>query len=196
MQNTGLLLINLKKTINMLKPEALYLKSITSGLKRMKILNLCSDSEDDLRRYEPYCLTELILPLKKHNRLQNLDIKAGKGVDIVCDCQDMKKSIKNKSYDIVFFFNAIEHLLKPSMAVKEIHRVLKDGGICYASAPAENYPYHEDPIDTMLRMSSLGDWRRFFTEDKWNITIFKLLKVFRNQYNRIDGVTIIKAIKQ
>lgn len=179
----------------MLKVESEVLGKVLKDIKEKKILNLCSSTYEDNWCYQPHYFENLIFPLlRRGNVIYNLDIKEGTGIDIVADCQDMYMII-DESYDIVFFFNALEHLWEPEKAVAEIYRILKLGGVCYASAPAEGYPYHEDPIDTLLRLTTMQDWKRFFVSSKWEIFLFKFLNEYRDVYHRLDTVSIIGVRK-
>jgi len=180
----------------MLKVEAMFLEDSLKQIEKKKVINLCSSTYEDNWHYQPYYFENVIFPLlRRRNIIHNLDIKKGTGIDIVANCQDMYM-IRDRFYDIVFFFNAMEHLWEPEKAVAEIYRILKPEGICYATVPAEGYPYHEDPIDTMLRMSTVKDWKAFFTEDKWKIILFKVLKEYRIRYGRVDTITVIQAVRK
>ena len=181
----------------MLKQEAIFLSQLLSGVTKKKVLNIGSMTIPKLRLYQPWCLEYVLEPLKKRkNKIYNLDMEKGEGVDIVADCQDMRQVIRDGYFEVVLFLNTLEHLLRPDQALVEIYRVLAVGGSCFASVPAFDYPYHEDPLDTLLRLSNLEDWRRYFTREKWAIVNFKLVTDSRLQPPRLDQVTIIKAIKK
>lgn len=47
----------------------------------------------------------------------------------------VKMPFKNNSFDFVFCSSLIEHIKNPDSLIKEIERVLIDGGICYLSFP-------------------------------------------------------------
>ena len=152
--------------------------------------------EAQIKRYQPWCWDDMIQPLlDRKNIIHNLDTQRGDGVDIVCDCQDMSREIKDETYDVVLFFNTLEHLFYTDKAILEIYRVLKPKGLCFSSCPAEDYPYHEDPVDTMLRLSTLVEWRDHFKETAWTIDVFKIVKSYRSQFNRLDVVSLIRANK-
>lgn len=181
---------------NMLLEEAKVLRVLLKGLKKKTILNIGSMSTKQLIRYHPWCLDDVINPLMyRKNKIHGLDMVEGEGVDIICDCQDMRRKVGDKIYDAVLFTNTIEHLFYPHSAISEIYRVLKSKGVCYASCPSTGYPYHEDPIDTMLRIATLEDWQRFFISGRWEIDLFKVIKSYRTNLHRVDEVTIIRANK-
>ena len=54
--------------------------------------------------------------------------------------------VKNNSYDVVFCFELLEHLEKPSLALKEISRILKINGRAFISMPFM-YRHHPNPND-------------------------------------------------
>jgi SAM-dependent methyltransferase len=66
------------------------------------------------------------------------------GVDIVGDILAMP--IDDASYDCVFCTGTLEHVEDPWKAVREIHRVLKPGGIVHIDVPFIQ-GFHADPND-------------------------------------------------
>jgi SAM-dependent methyltransferase len=72
------------------------------------------------------------------------DMCPGPYIDIVGSVLDV--NLPNNSYDTVISTQVLEHVEKPWIMVKEIGRILKEGGICILSAPFI-VPYHADPND-------------------------------------------------
>lgn len=72
------------------------------------------------------------------------DMMPGKNIDIVGDALNLP--FENFSFDTVVSTQTLEHVKRPWIMVKEIHRVLKKGGICFLTAPFMA-PYHADPHD-------------------------------------------------
>ena len=143
----------------MLLGESILIKSLLSSVSNKKILNVCSSDEDYYRRIQSFIYYNIMEPLQKRgNTFHNLDQKPMIGVDIVADVTDMP-TIPDNSYDIVLFFNGLEHISKPKRAIKEIFRILNNSGILLASCPAE-YIFHPDPIDTMMRLKNTDDWNK------------------------------------
>lgn len=56
----------------------------------------------------------------------------------------------NNHFDTVICSEIFEHLDKDVKAMKEIHRVLKPGGILLASVPHQNFPFLWDPLNWIL----------------------------------------------
>lgn len=64
--------------------------------------------------------------------------------DIIADAALIP--FRDSSVDTVLCCELLEHLREPLACISEIHRVLRPGGCCLASAPFL-YPIHNDPKD-------------------------------------------------
>jgi len=73
------------------------------------------------------------------------DVRAGPGVDIVADVQDMPE-IPSESADCVLLVSVLQHVPLPQKAIDEAFRVLRPGGILYVNLPFIWF-YHRDPED-------------------------------------------------
>lgn len=72
------------------------------------------------------------------------DMAAGENIDVVGDVLNLP--FDNESFDVVISTQVLEHVEKPWIMVKEIHRILKKNGICILTAPFLS-SYHADPHD-------------------------------------------------
>lgn len=72
------------------------------------------------------------------------DAVPGPEVDIVGDLHQM--DLADDSFDCVFCTGTLEHVQDPWTAVREIHRVLKPGGLAHIDVPFIQ-GYHADPHD-------------------------------------------------
>jgi len=81
-----------------------------------------------------------------------LDMRAGPGVDKVCDAKDMPEDWTDK-FDVVICLDAFEHIDWPHKVMYEIGRVLKPGGLLYL-ATVFRFGIHDHP----------GDYWRFTPE--------------------------------
>ncbi|MFW6047097.1 MAG: class I SAM-dependent methyltransferase [Candidatus Woesearchaeota archaeon] len=153
----------------MIKQESEIIKSMLGGLENKKILNIGSSTEEFYKKQQSFIWKNIIKPLKKNNEFVNLDMKKGKGIDIVADCEDIP--VGDETYDVILFTSCIEHLRKPEKALKEIKRILKKDGFAILSAPGV-YPKHNDPIDTMLRFPNKESWEDYLGEE-WKIIDYK-----------------------
>ena len=84
------------------------------------------------------------------------------GIDYNYDIQDLK--FESECFDLVACISVLEHVENPVKAIREIHRVLKPGGIAWVQLPF-NFPYHEFPKD-FWRVSpdGLRIWMKAFEE--------------------------------
>jgi SAM-dependent methyltransferase len=73
-----------------------------------------------------------------------LDLRSDVGADIVGDLHDVKR--ENASLDTVIATEVLEHCQDPALVVGEIHRILRQGGVCVLSTRFI-HPYHPDPHD-------------------------------------------------
>jgi len=159
------------------------------------ILNVGSGTTQHLEKYAPFYFAEIRQCLiDRRNILANLDLKEGGGIDVVADCHHMP--LDDGSVDVALFFSLIEHVLRPHQVIDEIHRILKASGVCYASVPADGYPCHQDPIDSLLRLSTLKEWEQFFRAGSWDITLFKQLDVYHPRLKRRFSITAVKVEKK
>lgn len=181
----------------MLEEESEIIKELLLDVEHRVVLNMCSSDENFYKKMQPHIWDNVILPLAERvNKVINLDMKEGDGVDVVNDCRDMK-DVSDQSIDIVLFFSGVEHILEPKRAINEIYRVLKPDGLLAASAPGV-YPKHDDPIDTMLRLPRLDDWQELLGP-RWKIMEFSKTtpcpaKAFY-KFNELVFATIVIAQK-
>lgn len=163
-------------------------------ISHQMVLDLGSGTDEHLREHAPYYFEEIRQPLiNRGNILKNLDIEDGEGIDIVADCRDIP--LDDDSVDVILFFNLLEHVLRPHQVIDEIYRVLNQSGVCYASAPGADYPFHPDPIDTHLRLSTLEEWEEFFPSKLWDITLFECGKVYHAGHKKHLLISIVRVEK-
>jgi SAM-dependent methyltransferase len=73
-----------------------------------------------------------------------VDAVPGANVNIVADIHSLP--LEANSFDCVFCTGTLEHVHDPRQAVREIHRVLKPGGLVHIDVPFIQ-GYHPDPTD-------------------------------------------------
>lgn len=111
--------------------------------------------EDFLRRHAAQCrgcFLEFGDPYYRHlfnpqaiERYDVFDVQAGPQVTIVGDIQSCP-AIADNTYDVIVCTQVLEHIANPFLAVNELHRMLKPGGIILLTVPS-SYPYHAAPRD-------------------------------------------------
>jgi len=80
----------------------------------------------------------------KFKDYKTLDVNSKIRVDFYEDIH--KTTLSSNSFDTILMVEVLEHLYNPFEAVKQIHRVLKQGGYVIATTPFI-YPYHGEPHD-------------------------------------------------
>ncbi|OHA10313.1 MAG: hypothetical protein A3H71_01865 [Candidatus Sungbacteria bacterium RIFCSPLOWO2_02_FULL_48_13b] len=83
-------------------------------------------------------------PYRWDRRCVNVDVSPFPEVDLVADAEHLP--FPNASVDAVVSESLLEHVDNPSAVAKEMLRVVKSGGVIYASAPFLT-PYHASPDD-------------------------------------------------
>lgn len=117
-------------------------------------LNIGSSTADFRRNVQPHIESDLIAPLEKSGlRVIHCDMKAADGVDEIGDLLDPSFRQKLKAYDadIMICSNLLEHLADPHEFTRACGNLVKPGGYGLFTVPL-SYPYHPDPMDTMLRL--------------------------------------------
>ncbi|MDA9894027.1 class I SAM-dependent methyltransferase [bacterium] len=118
-----------------------------------KILNIGSSSLDMRKKEQPH-IQKFIFEVSSIANIEivNVDIQDKEGVDIVGDLtsDDFINQLKSEKYDGILCSNLLEHLDNPIKITSSFSKLLSDNGVAIITVPY-NYPYHLDPIDTMLR---------------------------------------------
>lgn len=74
-----------------------------------------------------------------------IDVNESLGPDIVMDVTDMS-ALDDNTFDGVFLMEVLEHVPEPKLALEEIRRVLKPGGVLIMSVPF-TFGIHDAPHD-------------------------------------------------
>ena len=91
----------------------------------------------------------------KKGHVSTLDIDPKSNATFIADlCNDNSDIIENNFFDIIICTEVLEHTLNPFNAVKEIYRILKPGGICFATTPY-NFRIH-GPLPDCWRFTEHG----------------------------------------
>lgn len=103
-------------------------------------------------------------PTRHHEKLINVNIGIFENVDVVADAY--KLPYADKSVDIVYIEAVLEHLEFPDVAVREMYRVLKEGGKVYTDTPFmqafHGYPNH-------FQNFTIEGHKRLFTRNGFTI---------------------------
>ena len=116
-------------------------------------LNVGSSTRDFRERLQPHIHERFIKPLEQSGiRFIHCDMKAAEGVDEVGDILDPAFRSKLKKYKakVLVCSNLLEHLVDPREFARACGELVVEGGHGLFTVPS-SYPYHPDPIDTLLR---------------------------------------------
>lgn len=140
----------------MLPSEAKWLSAYFAGKDNDSlgtVLNIGS-STAEFRRYTQSFIDEQIFgPLAQRGvPVVHTDIKAADGVDIVADImndEDLER-LRRLGAKTILCSNMLEHVPSAARMAERLTRLVPPGGVLLVTVP-NSYPYHPDPIDTMLR---------------------------------------------
>jgi len=91
----------------------------------------------------------------KKSRISTLDIDSNSGATFIADiCKNNSEIIPDNYFDIIVCTEVLEHTLNPFLAIKEMKRMLKSGGLLLISAPF-NFRIH-GPLPDCWRFTEHG----------------------------------------
>lgn len=139
----------------MLYEESLWFKNIIQkhAQPNTLVLNIGSSTKDFIEVTQPYIKANLFDELAKKNcDVKNIDIKQAEGVDLVGDVTDPAFIVQLKQLNASFIIcsNLLEHLTDRTAFCQALVKIMNADTKLIISVPY-NFPYHEDPIDTMYR---------------------------------------------
>jgi len=142
----------------------MLLNNLKQKITRKKLLDFIRKNKSSLHTLDLGCGNA---PYKHlfSDRI-GFDNKSGEGVDVVGDAH--KLPFKNEEFDTVLCSEVLEHLHSPEIALAEMKRVLKSGGILILTTRFI-YPIHDAPND-YWRFTKYG--LRYLLKD-WEITNFE-----------------------
>jgi hypothetical protein len=118
-------------------------------------LNIGSSTEHFREHDQPHIAERLIRPLEGDGiRFVHCDMKHADGVDEVGDILDpsFRERLKRHGAELLICSNLLEHLAQPARFAAACGELITEGGYGAFTVPL-SYPYHPDPIDTMLRLT-------------------------------------------
>ena len=104
-----------------------------------------------------------------------------------------KLPFKNAAFDLITFYEAIEHVENPLLSLKEIRRVLKKSGLCIIAMDSGNmlfrlvwliwenttgkvwkeahlHPFHHNELEQLIKKARLKIKRKLFTHWSMEVT--------------------------
>ena len=98
---------------------------------------------------------------------KTLDMEPTGGADYIADAHSIPTP--DAHFDSVIAFSLIEHTHSPHIVVKEIHRVLKPGGVAFTSTPFI-HPYHPGRCPDYYRFTK--DGLRYLFKDFSSVEVY------------------------
>lgn len=140
----------------MLKEEAIWIGNVLASkfaIQNFPLLNIGSSTAEFREETQAHIHDLVFKPLQtKDLKVIHTDIKEAKGVDAVGDLNNplFRISLKKMGIKSVLCSNLLEHLENPKEICCSILDLLSSGDLILVTVPYY-YPFHKDPIDTMLR---------------------------------------------
>jgi hypothetical protein len=140
----------------MLREEAVWLRQQLDRIDPRNIYPICNLGSATLHFRtidQPYIDSELFAPARAlGHEIVHVDMKAAPGVDVVGDISDYDfvTKLRQRNFKSVMCCNILEHVVDRQQFSDIIMSFIEPGGYIVASVP-NDFPYHEDPIDTMFR---------------------------------------------
>lgn len=99
-------------------------------------------------------------------KIIHVDIQSGEGVDMVGDLMDESfiQKLQAVEFNMILCSNLLEHVVDPDRICDSLLQISKPGGYLIITIPFR-YPYHYDPIDTMLRPTPEKLYKMFPSTD-------------------------------
>lgn len=136
----------------MFEEESIWIKNELMRINSKKvntILNIGSSTLYFRTKIQPFIDENIFKPLRlQKKRVYHLDIKKEKGVDIVCDINNLNRI--DKKFDVVICTSLLEHIWDLKKIAINLKLLVNKGGYLLVTVP-HRYFYHADPIDTMYR---------------------------------------------
>jgi hypothetical protein len=117
------------------------------------VLNIGSSTADVRTRIQSFVDEQIFRPLAQRGvPVVHTDIKAADGVDIVADIMndDDLERLRGLKAKTILCSNMLEHVPLPLPMAERLAALVPPGGVLLVTVP-NSYPYHPDPIDTLLR---------------------------------------------
>jgi len=154
----------------MLIEEAKWIQNVLRNnfsIENYPLLNIGSSTAVFREKTQAHIHESVFKPLKEKSlRVIHTDIKEDAGVDAVGDLNDplFRDSLKKMGIKSVLCSNLLEHLEHPKEICDAIMDLLQPNDLIIVTVP-HYFPFHKDPIDTMLR-PSIAELHNFFPGTK------------------------------
>jgi methyltransferase family protein len=117
------------------------------------VLNIGSSTAEFREQKQSFIDEKIFRPLARRGvPVVHTDIKAANGVDIIADIMndDDLERLRSLGAKTILCSNMLEHVPSASRMAERLATLVPPGGVLLVTVP-NSYPYHPDPIDTLLR---------------------------------------------
>ncbi len=117
------------------------------------VLNIGSSTAEFREQKQSFIEENIFRPLARRGvPVVHTDIKAANGVDVVADIMndDDLERLRSLGANTILCSNMLEHVPSASRMAERLATLVPPGGVLLVTVP-NSYPYHPDPIDTLLR---------------------------------------------
>jgi hypothetical protein len=172
----------------MLREEAVWIRQQIEKHDPGSIYPMCNLGSSTLHFrtvVQPYIDAELFARARAFGyEVVHVDMKAAPGVDLVGDIEnnDLVAKLRRMKFKSVMCCNILEHVVDRQKFSDLVMSFIEPGGYIIVSVP-NDFPYHEDPIDTMFR-PDIADIAMLFRGTE--IISAKIVRASRYQYD-ING---------
>lgn len=112
-----------------------------------------------------------------------IDIESGKGVDIICNAEDLIEKFGKESFDIVISTELLEHVKDWKKVINNIKDICKNDGIILITTRSKGFGYHDFGLD-------IGDHWRFEIEDMKYIFSDFIIEKLEKDLDKYPGIFI------
>lgn len=117
----------------------------------------------------------------KKSIVKTLDIDKNSAADYIADlCKTNTNTIPDNYFDIVFCTEVLEHTNNPFLAVEELYRIVKPGGIVAVTTPfnfrihnplPDNWRFTEHGLRILFKMFKNADIQELIDKDRFLMPI-------------------------
>lgn len=137
----------------------------------------------------------------KPKKYLGVDIKKGKGVDFICQAEDLVRVFGQESFAAVICSFTLEHILNWQKAISNIKNVCQKAGLIIIAVPVD-HPYHGYPNDYWRFQKR--DLQRIFSDcqilsleenHQWPFLLFaKIKKPLNFKENNLSSVKLFSIL--
>jgi SAM-dependent methyltransferase len=98
----------------------------------------------------------------KPKQYLGIDVIEGRGVDVVCNAEDLMRNFQKQSFDVLISTEMLEHVRNWKLVISNFKNVVKSGGKIVITTRSYGFPYHGYPYD--FWRYELEDIKKIFSD--------------------------------